>query len=214
MDVDQFILELEASNEAFFNALPESETVYWTKPLTGSEAADALKPRWFNEWCIGVEVLGAFVKRVPDIRLKIQLGRQIGDEAKHARLVQKRIEALGGSVDNYQPPVSQLRFAEILNSMEYPEEFFAAEQLTVETQSIKRNEIALSRFDEETAAMFEQQINPDEHYHVQLGREGLRTYARTQAAQDRARAAVDAVREVHRSMVREHNTRMEMRQHS
>lgn len=204
-----FIAALEAENVAFYATLPETEKVYWTRPLQGPEAAEALKPRWFNEWRIGVESLGGFVRKVDDPTLKILVGRQIGDEAKHARLIQQRIEALGGSVANYDPPPSQLRFAELLDAFEYPEEYFAAEQLTIETQSVRRNELALSRFDAETAEMFERHVNDDERFHVQVGRIGLRRYATTSPAQDRARRAVERVREIHRSMVREHNVRMQ-----
>lgn len=208
MDVETFIEALEHENAEFFAALPESETVYWTRKLDGLEAAEALKPRWFNEWCIGVDVIGSFVALVSHVELKVLLGRQIGDEAKHARLVAARIRALGGTTEGYRPPPGQLEFAKLLREMRHPEEFFAAEQLTVETQSIKRNELALSRFDPETVRMFETDINPDERFHVELGRLGLRTYAATVEAQDRARRAAEAVREVHRTMVRQHNERM------
>lgn len=207
MDVAEFIASLEAENDEFYAQLPEDERVYWTKPLTGQEAAEALKPRWFNEWCIGVEVIGDFVRKVPDIRLKTLLGRQIGDEAKHARLVQQRIEALGGSVADYEPPPAQIAFADLLSSFEYPEEFFAAEQLTIETQSVRRNELALTRFDPETVRMFEEEINEDERFHVQIGRIGLRAFARDPLSQQRAREATVRVREIHRQLVKQHNRR-------
>ncbi|MFN7881704.1 MAG: hypothetical protein ACK5PF_01625, partial [bacterium] len=128
--------------------------------------------------------------------------------AKHAQLVQQRIEALGGSVANYEPPPAQLAFAELLSSLDYPEEFFAAEQLTIETESVRRNELARTRFDAETVRMFEEHINEDERFHVQIGRIGLRAFARDPIAQGRARAATARVRDIHRQMVRQHNERV------
>jgi len=208
LHVDEFIQTLHQENEAFFANLPDTKTVYWPKRLDGLAAAEALKPRWFNE-LRGVEVIGAFIVRVPDLSLKVLVGRQVGDEAKHARLCRQRIEQLGSSVLDYVPTPAQLQFGDLLDAFLFPEEFFAAQQFTVETQSLKRNELALERFDPETAAMFKKHINPDEHFHVRLGRMGLRVFARTQAAQDRARRAAEAVRQVHVDMVLQHVEKME-----
>jgi len=206
-DVEEFIDELNRDNEAFFGELPETDTVYWVDRMDGKAAAEALKPRWFNE-IRGVEIIGRFIGRVPDLSLKALVGRQVGDEAKHARHCRKRIEALGSSVLDFEPSPEQLAFGDLLDSMAYPEEFFAAQQLTVETQSIKRNEKALARFDPDTAAMFEKHINPDERFHARLGHVGLQVFARTAAAQDRARRACEVIRESHVAMVRAHSGHM------
>jgi 1,2-phenylacetyl-CoA epoxidase catalytic subunit len=204
-DVDDFIRDLAEENERFFATLPESSTCYWTGPLVGRDAAEALKPRWFNE-VRGVEVIGKFIERVPDLSLKVLVGRQVGDEAKHARLCRKRIEELGASVLDYRPSAAALAFGDYLDSLVYPEEFFSAQQFTVETQSLKRNDRALECFDPATAEMFRQHINPDERFHVKLGWLGLRTFARTEIAQARARAAAHRVRDIHVRMVEEHTT--------
>lgn len=207
-DVEEFIAELTEENEAFFSGFSETATQYWSGTLEGRAAAEALKPRWFNE-LRGVEVIGRFIERVPDISLKVLVGRQVGDEAKHARLCRRRIEQLGSSVLDYQPSPEQLAFGDLLDSFAYPEEFFAAQQFTIETQSLKRNEAALHCFDPVTARMFEAEINPDERFHVKLGRLGLKVFARTTPAQDRARVAARAVRELHVKLVQVHRARME-----
>ncbi|WP_431783454.1 hypothetical protein [Streptomyces chumphonensis] len=207
VDVEEFIDQLNRENEEYFSTLPETDTVYWTGRMEGLAAAEALKPRWFNE-IRGVDIIGRFIGRVPDLSLKALVGRQVGDEAKHARHCRRRIEALGGSVIDYRPSEEQLRFGDLLDEMAYPEEFFAAQQLTVETQSLKRNEKALSRFDPETAEMFEKHINPDERFHARLGHIGLEVFARTTAAQDRARRACEVIREAHVAMVRAHSNTM------
>jgi 1,2-phenylacetyl-CoA epoxidase catalytic subunit len=207
VEVEEFINQLNEENEAYFATLPETDTVYWADKMDGLTAAESLKPRWFNE-IRGVEIIGRFIGRVPDLSLKALVGRQVGDEAKHARHCRRRIEALGGSVIDYQPSREQLHFGDLLDAMAYPEEFFAAQQLTVETQSIKRNEKALSRFDPETATMFEKHINPDERFHARLGHLGLQVFARTTPAQDRARRACEVIREAHVAMVRAHSNHM------
>lgn len=209
-DVDQFIEELAQENEAFFAQQGEWGTQYWAGALVERAAAEALLPRWFNE-LRGVEVIGRFIERVPDLTLKVLVGRQVGDEARHALYCRHRIEQLGGSVLDYKPSTAQMAFGDFLDSLAYPEEFFAAQQFTVETQSLKRNEAALSCFDAETADMFRRHINPDERFHVRLGYLGLQTFARSGPAQRRARAAARGVRELHVRLVRSHREAMEKR---
>lgn len=201
----EFVERLETENREFFTSISERERTYWTEPLRGKAAADALLTRWFNEWYIGVEVIGRFVGRVPSIHMKQLLGRQIGDEAKHAQIIERRIHQLGGSVKDFKPSSEQVAFADLLDSLEYPEEFFAAEQVTVETESVIRNEKAVERFDAQTAKMFEEEINPDERYHVKIGYMGLKLYATTTAAQERALKAAKLAREAHRKMVVRHH---------
>lgn len=215
LEVEEFIERLAKDNEAYFSSLPETDTVYWlcpvalqfegeSGPLRGREAVAALLPRWYNE-VRGAEIIGRFVGRVPDLTLKVLVGRQVGDEAKHAHYCRKRIEALGGSVLDFQPSIEQVEFGDFLDSLAYPEEFFAAQQFTIETQSIKRNELALQRFDSKTAQMFKDHVNPDERFHARLGALGLKVFARTQPAQDRAWRAAVMAREAHVRMVRSHS---------
>jgi hypothetical protein len=47
--------------------------------------------------------------------------------------------------------------------------------------------------DQETARLYREQIQPDEQWHVQLGRSVLERYATTAEVQSRARKAVEAV---------------------
>jgi hypothetical protein len=209
-NIDQFIESLALENEEYFAQQAACDTQYWGGSLSGLAAAEALLPRWFNE-LRGVEVIGRFIERVPDLTLKVLVGRQVGDEAKHALYCRHRIEQLGGSVTEYRPTPAQMAFGDFLDSLAYPEEFFAAQQFTVETQSIKRNEAALDCFDEVTAEMFRRHINPDEKFHVRLGHLGLRTFARSGPAQRRARAAARGARELHVRLVRSHREVMETR---
>lgn len=204
-DVSEFVSDLDRENQQFFAQLPDSATQYWHEHMSEEEAIRALQVRWFNE-LRGVDIIGRFVSRVPDLTLKVLVGRQVGDEAKHARVCRQRINQLGGSVHDFQPNEQQLEFGDFLDSLVYPEEFFAAQQFTVETQSLKRNELALACFDDLTAEMFRKHINPDERFHVALGHLGLRAFARTSVAQQRARSAARRVREIHAAMVVAHRS--------
>lgn len=209
LPVEEFIEDLKRENEEYFAGLGDEDTTYWAEEaLEGAAAARALMPRWYNE-VRGVDVIGRFISRVPDTSLKVLLGRQVGDEAKHARVCRVRIDQLGLSALDYEPTAEQLRFGDVLDSYAYPEEFFAAQQLTVETESIKRNEKALHRFDDQTAEMFDKHINPDERFHARLGEIGLMVFARTAQAQERARRAAREIRDIHVAMVRAHINRNE-----
>jgi 1,2-phenylacetyl-CoA epoxidase catalytic subunit len=202
-DIATFIDQLGRENEIFFSQLPESAIHYWHGEMSPEEAVRALQVRWFNE-LRGVDIIGRFVSRVPDLTLKVLVGRQVGDEAKHAKVCRRRIAELGGDVRDFRPTARQLEFGDFLDSLVYPEEFFAAQQFTVETQSLQRNERALECFDAKTAQMFRTQINPDERFHVALGHLGLRAFARTTVAQQRAADAAARVRDIHSAMVMAH----------
>jgi hypothetical protein len=201
INAEDFVRELDEENELFFSSLDPWDTSYWAEPLTDTRAIiKVLQVRYHNE-AIGAEVIARLMFRINDNdKLRLLVGRQVGDESKHALVVGKRIKELGGELG--KPTPEQLIFYGTLDSMKLPVEFFAAQQYTVETQSLKRNEQALHTLDAETARMFERDINPDEHHHVALGRRALLHYCVTEEAQELARAACRRIRDVHVAMSR------------
>lgn len=197
MHVKDFIKKLSEENENFFSGqIPEAKT-YWNKKLSKEESIIALRTRYWNEY-VGFEVIARFMLRVDNPHLKMLVGRQVGDEAKHAFYVKKRIDELGGDVGS--PMKEQLEFYNTLDSFEHPEEFFAAQQFTVETQSIKRNEQALTNLDEITATMFKKHINTDEIFHSRLGYLGMLHYCLNEESQERAWKASELIRDKHVAM--------------
>jgi hypothetical protein len=178
--------------------------------LVGPAAIEALSTRWFNEY-LGTVVLARLVEKVEDPKLKMLVGRQAGDEAKHALVTERRIRALGGRVEAYEPLPEQLKLYEILDTVTYPEEFFAAMQFTTEHEGVKRNEQALTRFDAETAQMFADAVNPDEPFHVQLGWTALRVLCVSDEARTRAVAACHRQRDLHRVFTVAYRARMSER---
>ena len=197
MEVKKFIEELSAENEAFFSKQVIWATTYWAKSMSKEKIIQALRMRYWNEY-VGYEVIARFMFRVPDPKFRMLVGRQVGDEAKHAYYVGKRILEMGGELK--EPIPEQMDFYNALDSFQYPEEFFAAQQFTIETQSIKRNEQALKNLDPESAEVFRKHINDDEVFHVKLGHMGLTYYCVTKEAQERARKAARAIRQKHVNM--------------
>lgn len=195
--VEEFLEGLAKDNDDYYGSLPPELKTYWPHRLVGEAAVEALCTRWFNEY-VGTVVLARLVEKVDDPRLKMLVGRQAGDEAKHALVTEKRIRALGGNVEHYEPLDEQLFLYNVLDTVEHPEQFFAAMQFTTEHEGVKRNEQALQRFDAETAQMFADAVNPDEPFHVQLGWTALRMLCTTEDAQQRAREACQKQRELHR----------------
>jgi hypothetical protein len=205
--VDEFLQALAKDNDDYYGAQPAHLKTYWPHRLVGPAAIEALSTRWFNEY-LGTVVLGRLMEKVEDPKLKMLVGRQAGDEAKHALVTERRIRELGGRVEDYEPLAEQLHLYEVLDTVVYPEEFFAAMQFTTEHEGVKRNEQALTRFDAETAQMFADAVNPDEPFHVQLGWTALGVLCVSEEAQQRARAACHRQRDLHRVFTVAYRERM------
>ncbi|MCC7142434.1 MAG: hypothetical protein IT349_10065 [Candidatus Eisenbacteria bacterium] len=197
MTVKEFIRTLGEENEQFFSGQPRWATSYWAQAMPTEAQIQGLRMRYWNEYH-GAEVIARFMFRVPDPTLRMMVGRQVGDEAKHAFYVKRRIEELGGDVGH--PLIEQLDFYGCLDDFSFPEEFFSAQQFTVETQSVKRNEQAIKNFDPGTAEIFRKYINNDEVFHVRLGHAGLAFYCVTDEARQRATEAARLIRQKHVAM--------------
>lgn len=205
--IEKFLKDLAADNDRYYSNLPLELKTYWPYRLVGEAAIEALSTRWFNEY-IGTIVLGRLLERIDDLKLKMMVGRQCGDEAKHAQVCEKRILQLGGSIENYEPLPEQIRMYQVLDDYVYPEEFLAAMQFTTEHEGVKRNEQALERFDADTARMFRDSINPDETFHVQVGWSGLRILCTTEEARERAKKACYRQRELHKEWTAAYRIKM------
>ena len=89
--------------------------------------------------------------------LKRLVARQAGDEAKHYRLIEKRLGELGVDTSTYEPgPRSPL--LQYLAGLDSTVERVAAGQFTREALAVVRNDefirFCVSRGDEATAAMY------------------------------------------------------------
>src|SRR5262249_45997570 len=87
------------------------------------------------------ELAAVWMPTTPEIDVKLALARQAGDEAKHYRLIEKRLEQLGASTVDFNPvaegygPMFQL-----LVGFESTVERVAGAQLARESLALKKNE--------------------------------------------------------------------------
>jgi 1,2-phenylacetyl-CoA epoxidase catalytic subunit len=138
------------------------------------------------------ECAAAWIASTPELDVKLALARQAGDEAKHFRLIQKRLAQLGTDTSAYEPgPRSPL--LQYLASLGTTVERVAAGQYTREALAVVRNEEFIrfceSKGDDETAALYRDTIQPDEKHHHELGRTLLARLATSEEARQKARDA-------------------------
>jgi 1,2-phenylacetyl-CoA epoxidase catalytic subunit len=191
LPTDSFLAELDAQNRAALDRIAAKATAGAPDPeLTVSRLLLlALK----NE-LEATECAASWIVSTPETAVKLALARQAGDEAKHYRLIQKRLAELGVATDTHDPlAAGRSPLATYLLSLEGTVARVAAGQFTREALAVVRN-AEFARFcraqgDEATAYLYEQIIQPDETHHHELGRALLAELATSDAAQDAARAA-------------------------
>ncbi len=138
------------------------------------------------------ECAAAWIPTTREVDVKLALARQAGDEAKHFRLIEKRLGELGTDASRFEPgPRSPL--LQWLLTLETTVERVAAGQFTREALAMVRNDefvrFCESRGDAATAAMYRDVIQPDERHHHELGRTLLARLAVDAEAQRLAREA-------------------------
>ncbi len=147
------------------------------------------------------ECAAAWIASTPEVDVKLALARQAGDEAKHYRLIQKRLAELGVETSAHDPLAQgKSPLLSFLLSLEDTVARVAAGQFTREALAVVRNAefVAFCRAagDEATAKLYEDTIQPDEGHHHDLGRQLLLTLATSAEAQERARVASKRVLEL------------------
>ena len=171
------------------------------EPATGaidkSEVVRRLKMALKNE-LEASEIAAIWMPTTPEVEVKLALARQVGDEAKHYRLIAEHLENMGVDLTAFNPgaegygPMFQL-----LSGFKTTVERIGAAQFTRESLALKKNEQFIefceAAGDQATAKLYREQIQPDEQWHVHLGRRVLEKYANTPQLQEQARKAVEAV---------------------
>jgi 1,2-phenylacetyl-CoA epoxidase catalytic subunit len=166
-------------------------------PVDQSEIVRRLKMALKNE-LEASEIAAVWIPTTPEIEVKLALARQAGDEAKHYRLIEEHLEGMGVSLEGFNPgadgygPMFQL-----LSGFTTTIERIGAAQFTRESLALKKNEQFIefceAAGDYATAKLYREQVQPDEQWHVHLGRVVLEKYATTPELQAQARRAVEAV---------------------
>ncbi len=140
------------------------------------------------------EVAAVWMGTTSELDVKLAFARQVGDEAKHYRLISERLQALGvdaARIDPREGGYSSL--FDYLRQLQSTVARIAAGQFTREGIALVRNqcfiEYADSLGDKDTAALYRDLIQQDERHHHELGRQLLARYALTHDEQQVARQA-------------------------
>jgi 1,2-phenylacetyl-CoA epoxidase catalytic subunit len=188
---ESFVAELDAQNRAALSRIAASSTAGEPDP---SLTVPRLLMLALKNEIEATECAAAWIATTPETDVKLALARQAGDEAKHYRLIQKRLSELGVATDEHDPlAAGRSPLASFLFSLEGTVARVAAGQFTREALAVVRNaefaRFCRTRGDEATALLYEETIQPDERHHHELGRALLLKLATTEEAQAVARAA-------------------------
>ena len=192
MNAAEFVAGLDADNQTLLKALEPDATL---KPeIDGPlNVPNLLKVALKNE-IEATEIAARWLVTSDDVQVKLALARQVGDEAKHYRLIADRLGALGVDASTLDPLATGYGpLFKYLDSLLTTVERVAAGQFTREAIAVVKNRQFIDFCervgDRETAALYRDTIEPDERYHHELGRRLLLRLAITPEAQQAATAA-------------------------
>lgn len=195
----EFVDALDDENQTRLRGLEPDATL---KPeVAGAlNVPNLLKVALRNE-IEATEIAARWLVRTEDVRVKLALARQVGDEAKHYRMIADRLRQLGVDPDAIDPLASGYGpLFQYLDGLGTTVERVAAGQFTREAIAVVKNrqfiEFCERAGDHETAALYRDVIEPDERYHHGLGRALLLRFATTAAAQAAARHAAQRTLEL------------------
>ena len=192
MTAAEFVAALDAENQKLLRALEPDATL---KPEIGGplNVPNLLKVALKNE-IEATEIAGRWLVTTDDVPVKLALARQVGDEARHYRLIADRLGQLGVDADAIDPLATGYGpLFKYLDTLTTTVERVAAGQFTREAIAVVKNrqfiEFCERVGDQATAALYRDTIEPDERYHHELGRRLLLRLATTPESQTAAAAA-------------------------
>ena len=192
MTAQEFVRQLDGDNQRRLSLLAPADTL---KPEVQGDlnVLNLLKVALRNE-IEATEIAARWLVNTDDVDVKLALARQVGDEAKHYRMIADRLRALGFDAKSFDPLAKGYGpLFQYLDTLTTTVERVAAGQFTREAIAVVKNrqfiEFCEQSRDRETAAMYRDVIEPDERYHHELGRALLLRLATTQEAQEAATRA-------------------------
>jgi bacterioferritin (cytochrome b1) len=192
LSAQEFVRSLDTENQERLGRLAPDATL---KPEVEGNLTviNLLKVALKNE-VEATEIAARWLVATDDVDVKLAFARQVGDEAKHYRLIAERLHALGVAVGGFDPLAKGYGpLFNYLDSLGTTVERVAAGQFTREAIAVVKNrqfiEFCEAAGDRETAALYRDVIEPDERYHHDLGRRLLLRLATSAEAQDAARRA-------------------------
>jgi uncharacterized ferritin-like protein (DUF455 family) len=192
MTAQEFVAQLAGENQRRLGLLAPADTL---KPEVEGDlnVVNLLKVALRNE-IEATEIAARWLVTTDDVDVKLALARQVGDEAKHYRMIAERLRALGFEPRSFDPLAKGYGpLFQYLDTLTTTVERVAAGQFTREAIAVVKNrqfiEFCDHAGDRETAAMYRDVIEPDERYHHELGRTLLLRLAATPHAQAAATRA-------------------------
>ncbi|HYS18339.1 MAG TPA: ferritin-like domain-containing protein [Candidatus Binatia bacterium] len=186
MTAQEFVAQLDGDNQRRLSLLAPADTL---KPEVEGDlnVLNLLKVALRNE-IEATEIAARWLVTTDDVDVKLALARQVGDEAKHYRMIADRLRALGFDARSFDPLAKGYGpLFQYLDSLKTTVERVAAGQFTREAIAVVKNRQFIGfcehAGDRETAAMYRDVIEPDERYHHELGRTLLLRLATTPDAQ-------------------------------
>jgi len=192
MTAEEFVRRLDIENQRLLGRLAPDDTL---KPEVEGDltVVNLLKVALKNE-IEATEIAGRWLVATDDVEVKLAFARQVGDEAKHYRLIADRLRALGVDLGSFDPLAKGYGpLFTYLDSLKTTVERVAAGQFTREAIAVVKNrqfiEFCERAGDAETATLYRDVIEPDERYHHDLGRRLLLRLASTEDVQEAAARA-------------------------
>ena len=183
---DGLVAELAAARAE----LPDDEASFGShKPLETAELVEWLK---FQAWyeLQAAHFIGAWLADTPETEVFCALARQVHDEARHFKIVMSQLEALGESLEGWEPEPEWVAWvAEFYPAGNDTLERVAAHNITGELGAAQGMEDLIPRVPESVGRALGK-ILPDERFHIALGRTTVLRYATTADAQRRVRERV------------------------
>ena len=192
MSADEFVAQLDAENQTLLQRLQPDDTL--VPEVEGDlTVLNLLKIALKNE-IEATEIAARWLVAADEIDVKLALARQVGDEAKHYRMIAERLRELGVDPATVNPLAKGYGpLFKYLDTLTTTVERIAAGQFTREAIAVVKNgqfiEFCERAGDAATAALYRDVIEPDERYHHELGRRLLLRFATTDATQGAARRA-------------------------
>jgi hypothetical protein len=191
MDAASFVRQLFSENDEILRRLAPAEALK-------AESGGDLRPKNLLRIALkneieASEIAALWMPTAAGAPLKLALARQAGDEARHYRLIEERLRALGDDL-TFDPLASGMSpMYRFLASLTTDIERVAAGQFTREAIALARNaqfiELCESQGDHETARLYRDVIQPDERFHHELGVRFLEMLATSDETQQLARTA-------------------------
>ncbi|MBI2372162.1 MAG: ferritin-like domain-containing protein [Deltaproteobacteria bacterium] len=197
MDGKTFLEALEKEREAFWEVRMDRRTLRLEEkgPMDQPELVRRLNQSlWAELW--SVPVLGAWLAEIDDQEIRLGVAQQVADEAKHARLIIRRLRDLGSEPDPESAVPAWKAAFRYIEGLDHWVVKMVAHNLGSEGNAKERQRIYVDRADPTTAEMYRNSILPDESFHVHLGQLTAVRHCTTPEMQARVREAFMRIQEV------------------